>query len=720
MRYGWLLLACLALGCKDKGDPAGDAPASKGAAPASKAAGTSAAPGSKAAAPGSKATEAAPVKPQISAKVAPATGGDIPAATAGLSAAHTVAFFSIERPHEFIGQVDKMIAGMPAATRAEMPELLRDPAGRAKTLGFDPTTDAGWRSAGIDPTGGMGMAFDDRLETPLLFAKVIDRKAALAALTRLGAKPTLGAVTDGVAALTIDGETGLIGDRNGYTLMLPPDDAEKQRAAFAQVLKPDAALADDSTLKRAFSDGVSGLWISGYASAARAAAFIGKKEPGAHKIAQFYADRFEALSMSMGQSGGAFRLLASAKGVTALRQLFSPAGAVPAFAQHSTADFVTLRFDVNFAGFFDGLLALIPEEMAQPRSMVLMGKNAVPMAIGVSFDQLAQALTGHFAALLRATQKAGPPLPMVMAGVKDGKQLDAVLKSVTDVLKQRGNMPVAPGKVGGRDGYVLDGPIKFAAVRTDSLLFAGPLAEVEAAMARKAGLPADVAQGVDGLNVFGFFVHFDRLVESMQHGPDAAEVAQMVPAAKAAWGEHLTDGFLMSRWIVDGRGVQFGRGRSALALPGILAAVAIPAFVKYIRRSKTAEASMNVRKLFDGSVSYYTDEHVDATGKPQPSHFPATAPRTPATTACKDGESVKHMPDPKMWSHPTWQALNFEVSDPFYYQYEYVSDGKTFTARAIGDLDCDGVLSTFERVGKVDGENNVTGGAGLYRKNELE
>ena len=39
-----------------------------------------------------------------------------------------------------------------------------------------------------------------------------------------------------------------------------------------------------------------------------------------------------------------------------------------------------------------------------------------------------------------------------------------------------------------------------------------------------------------------------------------------------------------------------------VAIIGILAAVAIPAFMKYIRRSKTTEALMNVRKMFDSSV----------------------------------------------------------------------------------------------------------------------
>ena len=52
-----------------------------------------------------------------------------------------------------------------------------------------------------------------------------------------------------------------------------------------------------------------------------------------------------------------------------------------------------------------------------------------------------------------------------------------------------------------------------------------------------------------------------------------------------------------------------------VAIIGILAAVAIPAFMKYIRRSKTVEATMNVRKLFDSSVAYYYADHAGSTDK---------------------------------------------------------------------------------------------------------
>ena len=71
-----------------------------------------------------------------------------------------------------------------------------------------------------------------------------------------------------------------------------------------------------------------------------------------------------------------------------------------------------------------------------------------------------------------------------------------------------------------------------------------------------------------------------------------------------------------------------------VAIIGILAAVAIPAFMKYIRRSKTTEATMNVRKLFDSSVSYYEEEHATQAGVIVAKQFPLTQASTPALGAC--------------------------------------------------------------------------------------
>ena len=134
---------------------------------------------------------------------------------------------------------------------------------------------------------------------------------------------------------------------------------------------------------------------------------------------------------------------------------------------------------------------------------------------------------------------------------------------------------------------------------------------------------------------------------------------------------------------------------------------------------------MNIRKLFDSSVSYYEAEHSDKTGAILARQFPASAAVTPATKCCGNtGGKCKPAPTTFQDTGGTWSALNFSVDDPFYYSYKYTSSGtdtsSKFSADAYGDLNCNGTYSTFERVGSVDAKFNVTGGAGLYVVNDIE
>ena len=92
-----------------------------------------------------------------------------------------------------------------------------------------------------------------------------------------------------------------------------------------------------------------------------------------------------------------------------------------------------------------------------------------------------------------------------------------------------------------------------------------------------------------------------------------------------------------------------------VAIIGILAAVAIPAFMKYIRRSKTVEATMNVRKLFDSSVAYFEGDHADKGGNTLAKVFPtskAVSPGAPNSTCCgQTGDKCK--PAPTNFNDPT-------------------------------------------------------------------
>ena len=76
-----------------------------------------------------------------------------------------------------------------------------------------------------------------------------------------------------------------------------------------------------------------------------------------------------------------------------------------------------------------------------------------------------------------------------------------------------------------------------------------------------------------------------------------------------------------------------------VAIIGILAAVAIPAFVGYVRRSKTSEAGSNLRNMFQGAASYYHDSlagRSTASGEPyEPTQYSAASRDLPFGTVLR-------------------------------------------------------------------------------------
>jgi len=165
-----------------------------------------------------------------------------------------------------------------------------------------------------------------------------------------------------------------------------------------------------------------------------------------------------------------------------------------------------------------------------------------------------------------------------------------------------------------------------------------------------------------------------------------------------------------------------------VAIIGILAAVAIPAFVKYIRRSKTVEATMNLRKMYDGAVAYYVGEHADKAGNIANKRFPDSAPSVPdlATLTNLQLNGKRYLSSPSDWKQGGWSALEFSVSDGqnFAYTFTNTNPGGSGTGAAAsmvanGDQNGNGVYSTFERdmVGTLEG---VQGGTAMYTTNEIE
>jgi len=122
-----------------------------------------------------------------------------------------------------------------------------------------------------------------------------------------------------------------------------------------------------------------------------------------------------------------------------------------------------------------------------------------------------------------------------------------------------------------------------------------------------------------------------------------------------------------------------------LFLVGVLAAVAIPAFVDYTKKAKKSEASLQLNKMSKHAKIYFAENGAFPTG---------SAPLTPAQSCCGQAAN-KCQVDVAAWNTPEWQTIDFQIDEPGNYQYSFKGDGKTFDGYAVGDLDCDTEMATY-------------------------
>jgi prepilin-type N-terminal cleavage/methylation domain-containing protein len=161
---------------------------------------------------------------------------------------------------------------------------------------------------------------------------------------------------------------------------------------------------------------------------------------------------------------------------------------------------------------------------------------------------------------------------------------------------------------------------------------------------------------------------------------------------------------------------------------GILAAIAIPAFTRYVRKSRTAEAAGHLNKIWAGASTYYMSDFttiVNAQGVSRAKQFPA--PDAPFERAAQDccGEVGGRCPGGSpVWTDSVWLALKFALADPHSYLPGYTGantgSSSKFTAVAIGNLNCNTVYSEFRRDGYITSGGDVAGQVQPYIINEME
>jgi len=174
-----------------------------------------------------------------------------------------------------------------------------------------------------------------------------------------------------------------------------------------------------------------------------------------------------------------------------------------------------------------------------------------------------------------------------------------------------------------------------------------------------------------------------------------------------------------------------------VAILAILAVVAVPAFIKYMRRAKTTEAIDQLDKIYKGAAIYYTTPKINKEGSKLDCQFPDNQGVTPVEGTCcaalggPDSDNDERCDNTsEYWNTKTWRALSFQMTDQHFFVYSFIQNNAVlsaaaFTAQANGDLDCDNIQSTFQRMGFGDpkathSECSLQGSAAFYIEQETE
>ena len=174
-----------------------------------------------------------------------------------------------------------------------------------------------------------------------------------------------------------------------------------------------------------------------------------------------------------------------------------------------------------------------------------------------------------------------------------------------------------------------------------------------------------------------------------------------------------------------------------VAIIGILSAIAIPAFINYVKRSKTSEAGGNLKTMYQGAASLYLEEFWPKGVIPPGGELAAqtNCVTWPAAltkgTPGKEKYVVNWADEDASFIH-----LNFAPAEGLYYVYSVESPQSSSTTEvtcgvapvtptiydfiAEGDLDGNGTFSTFSIEAGSNDNNELYRAPGIFRVSELE
>ncbi len=133
------------------------------------------------------------------------------------------------------------------------------------------------------------------------------------------------------------------------------------------------------------------------------------------------------------------------------------------------------------------------------------------------------------------------------------------------------------------------------------------------------------------------------------------------------------------------------------------------------QRQSQDEAMRTLTQLVKSASIYYVKPRASVAGDRAACSFPNGQIRTHLAASCCDPavSAGNALCDPKKmeWNRTLWSALKWKLEEPHAFIYAYEGSGtlgdSRFTATAYGDLDCDGIYSTFRFTGRGSAQSKL-------------
>ncbi len=278
----------------------------------------------------------------------------------------------------------------------------------------------------------------------------------------------------------------------------------------------------------------------------------------------FYAKRFPALSAYLGESSG-LNIVLDETSQIALQKIFEPAQSRAHLAKYLPADpAIISTFSFNFENFIEGVSALLPPSQPKAKAAISTIDVMMQMLLAFTTKDLAQAFDGNFALSMPASLNLfNTQEVLFVIGVKDPVKFNTVFNalsksaSVSDITIA--NISAKKLELANQTLYMLQ--------KDQVALISLGTSTIEAALNTK-GLQGEMSKKFNENSLLSLSIK-----EPSQDTNKAPE-------------------YVFSRAYLKDNMLQISGNGFNTMLIGAMAAVAIPAFNRYIENSRQYEAQM--------------------------------------------------------------------------------------------------------------------------------